>query len=494
MALALPMVQSSRRFDTVLGDASIAFAQAVSDLDDYIGANLPHGNPDPRNGNDWRKGMEARKVFLSSTEEGLAQWEKYTEAHKAAMTQLQDKVVELMDLHFAVSATHIGVAPDEWPKTAGGRQDYRTDPSNMMSKKDILDAAELKQFKFDREMALAQRRVYMTNHAFNHCCSTYCWRPTVVDRQFLPEKDVVGKEGVREIYESQNGQRVKIEVLECRMGFGYQRFARQGCDNDRTGGAPPVPQAQIKFDANGQLKFVSARNHPTVVAEPIALSHWGANSDLQVFLLGAKSRTVATEAMLEYGKFTEQLHLAGVGGLEFFSALNTSLEYTCGYSCKGAQNSAEWTKTFKAVAHNVAELRADATLSTVVYKFMHKVNKARDVPLDEAMFLLAGGKYVFNTMKVKKFSLSSVAVADLAEIDLGNTSSGSGGFFGQLRRYGERPPENASENLYNFTARKGSFAPYFFGYDNKVTWPLSETFPKAMLVLFKPHWGQLDGL
>ena len=44
-----------------------------------------------------------------------------------------------------------------------------------------------------------------------------------------------------------------------------------------------------------------------------------------------------------------------MAGLEQFSAIKNVQEYTCGYSCKGSQNSGEWNKVFKTVVEKVAD-------------------------------------------------------------------------------------------------------------------------------------------
>jgi hypothetical protein len=52
---------------------------------------------------------------------------------------------------------------------------------DMMTKQDVLDRKELQLFKFEREKELYDRHVNMTNHAWCHRCSNYCWKAQKIE-------------------------------------------------------------------------------------------------------------------------------------------------------------------------------------------------------------------------------------------------------------------------------------------------------------------------
>jgi hypothetical protein len=106
------------------------------------------------------------------------------------------------------------------------------------------------------------------------------------------------------------------------MGFGNKvTFARAG---DFTGGAEAVPVATVMFDANGQARYSAQRNHPRVVQEPVGVLHFSANCDMQLLMSNAKSFELAQYGDLPYA------NVAGMSGIEQFSARSTCVEYTVG--------------------------------------------------------------------------------------------------------------------------------------------------------------------
>jgi hypothetical protein len=253
-------------------------------------------------------------------------------------------------------------------------------------------------------------------------------------------------------------------------------------------------------DNNGQVKFVAQRNHPTIVQEPALMLHWGANSDMQFFLLPSNSLDAATTANIDYGEYIHNLTLAGAADLEQFGPNNTCMQYACGYSCKGSLPTKTWNANFTTLMNTLADADGETTTRSFVNKFMRSIAKARDVPRDEALFILAGGSYAHNTTSVKKCSLNSIQVDDVPEGNeaqadnegQGSTSRGGKGKFNYAslhKSYKKRLVVEEGFSFYSFTAQNHRCAPNFFGYDSKATWPLSEPYSKAQLLLFIPHRG-----
>lgn len=245
--------------DKYLSGAGVRFSQILAHVDEYIRDNLEV----LRQGHDMKNpledasitpktGLAARIEFLKKTSLGQAYLQDYEAARSSAVSTLQNNLGALMENHFAVSAMHVGIAPTDWRKPAGHRTElgYRDGASDMLSKSDVLGKAELRQFKFQRESSLCERRVNMDNHIRTHSCSDYCWRRCVIVVPFEEGKHVEGENGVLGIFESQRGdhtvKQTRLEVWECRMGFGHRLFFARA-ENDRTGGIAPEPVARISF-------------------------------------------------------------------------------------------------------------------------------------------------------------------------------------------------------------------------------------------------------
>jgi hypothetical protein len=96
------------------------------------------------------------------------------EAAKAISYEMENK--------FGCSAAHIGKASSDWVKPGGQPgYDHRLTSSDMISKADAGGKKVLQKFKFKQEEELYDRRKDMTNHAFIHQCSNYCWKPVVIN-------------------------------------------------------------------------------------------------------------------------------------------------------------------------------------------------------------------------------------------------------------------------------------------------------------------------
>ena len=495
--------ESFSSLDAALCSAAKRINKLLVDLDACIGERyeeLSVGTEpvdDPREEKDISQALKARVDFLERTEAGKAVAQTYAASVSEAEKELENALVRLMEQDFGLSANHAGVAPASWRSTSSGRTDlgFRMgDPDQMVSRQATLDKGELRQPKFEREHCLCERKVNMQNHCFNHFCSDYCWYTDKRLETWLPEHEA-GKNGIDEVITCKDGSKRSVLFVRCcRMGFGDKRD-EVGPDGDRTGGIEALPHARIEFDKNQQLRFVASRNNPTVLQEPLACFHWGANSDLQFFLVrGLADAEEADNDLGEgetYEDFLKNLLTSRHSGLDNYTSANTSIRYTLGYSCKGAKNSKDWDKMLNNVVESLSVIKADATFQNIVHKFGYQVLKSRDVPRDEATYVLSGGQYVYSTTGVVKMSLSSVSIVALAnksDDDLSN-------FQTIYKKYKERPVNLEGVNFYLFvSAMNQGKAPLFLGYPSQPTWPLTEEYAKCQLFLFKPHRCNMDAL
>ncbi len=106
-----------------------------------------------------------------------------------------------------------------------------------------------------------------------------------------------------------------------------------------------------------------------------------------------------------------------VTGIARASGAETCQLYATGYSCKGSMATREWNKVFNRIARayvnynlqqdtgsDAAPGTSTTSLKRVMYSFMREISKGRDVPKDEACFLLAGGKLHQNSADTFKCS------------------------------------------------------------------------------------------
>ena len=490
------------KLDAALAQACLDVDSAVSNLEHCIRERLNEHYPVDTKlastlfSSDYRKCSNKRREFLGQDSNGKMILEEFDKTKEAILEKCGMAVEGIMETHFGNTAMHIGAAPSEWLLPGGTpHSGYRQTSAAMQSKSDVLSKKELQKHKFERENDLYDRRVNATNHCFTHSCSNYCWRTQHFEVVYNPEKHVPGKDGCMAVYDTSSGRKAKIAVQTCRMGFGNK--LKFPLNRDYTGGAAPVMKGGVVVDPNGQLKFNAQRNHPRVVQEPVGMFHWGANADMQIMLVNNQSFEVASNEGRDYPELIKHLHLANLSGLEQFSASHTCMEYTAGYSCKGAKNSEEWNKTFAACLDGVSSKSSDASLRKLFSTFMYTVANSRDVPRDEAMFTLSGGNYTYNTRRVKSCSLNRVSLQELGGESEGVEPDSRSSRFNLrniLQKYRSREVQRESENLFQCTAREFKCVPNFYGYNDKPSWPLDEDFSRAMLFLYHPHRGTTDHL
>jgi hypothetical protein len=204
-----------------------------------------------------KEGMDACRQFLLKSPRG-AQILKNFEAKLEKLKREAAKGISYeVENQFGYSATHIGLALNNWVKPVGQPgSGHRPTSADMMSKADVHAKKVLQKCKSEQEHKLYERRKDMTNHAFTHQCSDYCWKAVVIDVWYDPSKhgQLENNDRIVSSKKAPDGtQLIPYKVFECRMGFGFQN--RIPVHGDRMGGALPVRVPNIGFDGNGQPKY-----------------------------------------------------------------------------------------------------------------------------------------------------------------------------------------------------------------------------------------------
>lgn len=436
------VIYSDSPQDTKLNEALHGMAMrlhgVLQDLEGFLlGPALEkEGNPGSIYNGDLppKVAKDAAEEWLSKgDDECKAAYDAYQASLRDAYSAATDSISAVLMGELGYSALHSGECPQDWIEPMGRKAlGYTGDSTGMAKKRDVMDQAELKQFKFAREDNLFQRKVNMTNHCWCHRCSDYCLRDELIVTPYnaaLHKDEAKFKPFMQRQRDGTQVRMVRTCCRKCRMGFNYQLEFPRGSDGDRTGGIAPNYTPHIEFDGNGVAKLVPLRNYHRTVEEPLIAFSFAANCDFRRFLHDATP--IDQDCFFDNNPehVLDTLHALGVEGICRASGAETCQIYACGYACKGSKASQEWTKCFNRVAtaylqENLQkDMAANAppgthttSLSQVVASFMREISKGRDVPKDEASFLLAGGELHQNSSDVKHASISSVKLADVMQI------------------------------------------------------------------------------
>jgi hypothetical protein len=130
-----------------------------------------------------KEGMDARRQFLSTSPERLQTLKNFDAKLDAIKREAAKGIWYEMENKFGYSATHIGKASSDWVNLGGqpGSGHRLTSSDSMISKADVGEKKVLQKFKFEHKDELYDHRRDMTNHAFTHQCSDYCWKPVVIN-------------------------------------------------------------------------------------------------------------------------------------------------------------------------------------------------------------------------------------------------------------------------------------------------------------------------
>ena len=174
---------------------------------------------------------------------------------------LNKRISDILERNFGYSAMHVGNFPGDWLKPGGQKEhNYRQTCPHMLSSADVIERDEMKQMKCLRENELFDRTVNIQNHVGTHKCSDYCTVSKKITVRFDPKKHsnvidtkFIGKD---------DKEYCKVEVKECKFGFGELLQYDPSGEKTLTRGMEPMKRGYVSFDKNQQQKYVGRRNHP----------------------------------------------------------------------------------------------------------------------------------------------------------------------------------------------------------------------------------------
>jgi hypothetical protein len=138
---------------------------------------------------------------------------------------------------------------------------------------EILEKAELRHLKSERELSLYHRIVNMTNQSFCHCCSDYCWQKYELSVPFDPQQH--NEAQVQTYTDARNGIFMAcVPHYECWFGYGHKQSYNPSGHGNLTEGMPFVGVPYISMDGNQHPRLVCERNHPQTLQQPVATFYW----------------------------------------------------------------------------------------------------------------------------------------------------------------------------------------------------------------------------
>ena len=304
------------------------------------------------------------------------------------------------------------------------------------------------------------------------------------------------KKEAKSIFTDKNGVvRVNVKCNHCRMKFGiFLRFDKSG-ENNITRGKERVVYPHIEFDDNGQQRFVGKQNHPRVLQEPYAFPYYGANNDIQKFLINVTD-DVEFDNPDYLAEKLQNIGAVGKIGLERFSGADIGIDYSTKYFTKGGMNSDSWNVSQRSMASDYCKKKKEMnearkpTIRAIISKSMYEVTNQMSITRDQSIYICASGRLVRNSFGTpSKCSVNELPIKDIETkkddvgVDVGDNEVKSGNSFTWkkvLDQYKKRPASDNNLNLNNFVVfkwkPKKETIPQFFGFNNTPSWPLNENY------------------
>ncbi|KAL7554626.1 hypothetical protein ACHAWF_018133 [Thalassiosira exigua] len=463
-------------------------------------------------------GKELRRKYIAHLDHQpyTEHWNEYMRSLEEALEYCAFHLQPIMEGKFGIGAMHTGDAPKDWLRPGANpvaKLNYRFTHQDMQTSAEVVQRAELKKPKFQRESNLYQRKSNMCNHCLCHQCSAYCSRITQFSRLFDPTKDAGAEE--KRCFKDKDGQQmVRCDKCECRFQYGELLQFDPSGEGNLTRGMERIDKPYVAPDKNGLIRYYGRRNHPRMVQCPHGAFYYGANNDSQFPLVNATGpETLSKLGPLGYEQFCNCLSAAGLPGLEHYNGANLLEAYCTGYLCKGNENPREWKDAQQLITEKYCQHQANELKSfrNLIAKHMNEIVRHLKISKDQALYTNGDGVMKRLTMgnhlkasvnpSIEPDELGAQEIAAADGQDGNERRSRSQKSFNwkiALKFYKDRPatPELEDKNLYMYLVDywddKKQHVPQIYGYYNRASWPLREDFSKYTLALFKPWRNSID--
>ena len=195
---------------------------------------------------------------------------------------------------------------------------YPSTSDFMLSSINILDNAEMKKLRINREDDLLKRAINYINHCGTHKYSRYCHLVSLRNVIYNKKKHKDVKED--DIFSKDSDMFARIKVIECRMKFGKLQIFNKSGENNLTRGIDIRLYVSIRCDINEQPRFRARRNHPRILQQSQSFLYYGGNNDTQRLLSNRTGYVTCIEKGINYAYFLAQLNIHGCVGFEQYTA------------------------------------------------------------------------------------------------------------------------------------------------------------------------------
>ena len=167
-----------KNMDKCLVTLSLSLYSLFVRLDNFINCNWKRCDSfkiNPSTIIDGKVGYNAREKFLTSFVVGKTYWKSFKQEEAKLYEDYSLELSNMLESRWGYGAMHPGTFPNNWVAPSGMEEDgYPSTSKSMLSSTNVLNTAELKKLKINREDDLLNRAIHYINHCGTHKCSKYC--------------------------------------------------------------------------------------------------------------------------------------------------------------------------------------------------------------------------------------------------------------------------------------------------------------------------------
>ena len=242
--------------------------------------------------------------------------------------------------------------------------------------------------------------------------------------------------------------RKRGKEIECRMGFGSKSKP----------GKEIQEQPLLIKDKNGCLRLEMERDHPSLVqSSRIHLQTWRANGDVSIILSESDPDSPS------------------------YSEIIATERYVSGYACKGNVSTSAISDLFKDIVNSV-DAQETSAKSLCSKLLMNSIK--RDVSAVEVSYELCRLPLYRSSHQFQFVSLTGARMLETT----GETATKST----TLDKYCKRDPKDAS-SWYQYICNSGK-VPVIAGSHIRASWPLTDEYCRAMMLLHWPNWRKISDI